>query len=390
MKNLQKRLLGLTMAMAMAFTLLPANLMPTVLAAEYESDLADGDTSPPEETDETGPETDETDPSGDTETGEADAEAGDGDEVPSDETETDETDPTDDDVPDDTDPSIETDLTPTYSSSSTDPSDKFPVTVERYTPQEIDDLVAAGYTTIANAAALAAITNLNGRYVLTDNIALTGEWTPLGNGNNTANYFTGTFDGNGYTISGLAISGSNQYSGLFGYVSGATIQNLGLEDVAIDVSFNNNIYAGGLAGYATAATTATTAGTAPTSTLTIENCFVTGSVAAESASSNGSHVSYAGGLVGYLAAAVSGNGTTAIQSRGEATALLAHCANWARVESAVASTTYTAYAGGLTGYASATTSGIYARHNAALTISGSANAGAVKATTQSSSSTSNS
>lgn len=61
--------------------------------------------------------------------------------------------------------------------------------------------------------------------------APTNEWIPIGN---LTYPFTGTFDGNGYTISGLYI---NQYQanetgyhkGLFGFVSGGTVSNIGLE-----------------------------------------------------------------------------------------------------------------------------------------------------------------
>ena len=62
-------------------------------------------------------------------------------------------------------------------------------------------------------------------YRLEDDIALTsGNWTPIGG--NGVNNFEGHFDGQGYTISGLKISGThNADEGLFGYNSG-TICNL--------------------------------------------------------------------------------------------------------------------------------------------------------------------
>lgn len=49
------------------------------------------------------------------------------------------------------------------------------------------------------------------------------EWTPIGNGNNSF-AFSGTFDGDGYTISGLNVPDTNA-PGLFGYIFG-TVQNL--------------------------------------------------------------------------------------------------------------------------------------------------------------------
>lgn len=54
--------------------------------------------------------------------------------------------------------------------------------------------------------------------VLTTNIDLTGEaWTPIGS---ESNPYTGTFDGAGYTISGMTIENAESYSGLFGNVTG--------------------------------------------------------------------------------------------------------------------------------------------------------------------------
>ncbi len=63
--------------------------------------------------------------------------------------------------------------------------------------------------TAQNAAACA---------VLTTNIDLTGEaWTPIGS---ESNPYTGTFDGQNHTISGMTIENAESYSGLFGNVTG--------------------------------------------------------------------------------------------------------------------------------------------------------------------------
>ena len=63
--------------------------------------------------------------------------------------------------------------------------------------------------TALNAAACA---------VLTTNIDLTGEaWTPIGS---ESNPYTGTFDGQNHTISGMTIENAESYSGLFGNVTG--------------------------------------------------------------------------------------------------------------------------------------------------------------------------
>lgn len=58
--------------------------------------------------------------------------------------------------------------------------------------------------------------------------------------------FTGTFDGNGFKILQVFISG-NRYLGLFGQIgSGAKVENLGIIDIKLG---DSGQYAGGLAGY---------------------------------------------------------------------------------------------------------------------------------------------
>ena len=69
-------------------------------------------------------------------------------------------------------------------------------------------------------------------------------WEPIGNKNTP---FTGTFDGMGHTIKGLYINRTSEdYVGLFGYVSGATIKNCKLEAGKIKGSG----FVGGFVGYA--------------------------------------------------------------------------------------------------------------------------------------------
>ena len=76
-------------------------------------------------------------------------------------------------------------------------------------------------------------------YIQTANIDAfsTSSWddssgfSPIGN-NSTK--FTGSYDGDGYTINGLTIDReSDNYIGLFGYTNGATIQDLGVTNVNI-------------------------------------------------------------------------------------------------------------------------------------------------------------
>lgn len=86
---------------------------------------------------------------------------------------------------------------------------------------------------------------------LTDNIDMSSiaNFAPIGT--ETASY-TGTFNGNGHSISGLSVSGSD-YVGLFGYVKGAVIQNINLCDSQITATNAGGIgtSTGGIVGFAT-------------------------------------------------------------------------------------------------------------------------------------------
>ena len=119
---------------------------------------------------------------------------------------------------------------------------------------------AEGLKNIAKLVNEEGKTDIN--ITLTDNIDLTGiDWTPIGKDDNKA--YTGTFDGNGKTITGLTVTGSNEYAGLFGDIDeNGTVKNVVLEDVQI-TSDNSSGSVGGVAG---------------DSWGTIENCSVSGSV----------------------------------------------------------------------------------------------------------------
>ena len=134
---------------------------------------------------------------------------------------------------------------------------------------------------VYNAEGLKNIAELvNEEWKLGINITLTADidlkgidWTPIGKDNNKA--YTGTFDGGGKTITGLTVTGSNKYAGLFGRIgSGGTVKNVVLEGVQI-TSDNSSGYASGVAG---------------NSCGTIENCSVSGSVSGSFS---------VGGVVGY-------------------------------------------------------------------------------------------
>ena len=116
--------------------------------------------------------------------------------------------------------------------------------------------------------------------ILDKDIDLTNtKWTPIGT--DFSKRYTGTFDGNGNTISGLTVKGSNEYAGLFGCIDdGGTVKNVVLENVQI-ASDNQYANVGGVAGY---------------SRGNIENCSVSGSVSGNSNSNGTSNC--VGGVVG--------------------------------------------------------------------------------------------
>ncbi len=83
---------------------------------------------------------------------------------------------------------------------------------------------------------------------LTANIDLENEeWTPIGVDMDSA--YTGTFEGNHKTITGLKITQNIQYAGLFGYINGATISNVTLKGGSIRTEYERG-YAGGIVAFA--------------------------------------------------------------------------------------------------------------------------------------------
>ena len=150
-----------------------------------------------------------------------------------------------------------------------------------------------GNYTVTSAEGLKAVAdianngNLGINITLTENINLTDmDWAPIGIDYN--HQYTGTFNGGGHTITGLTVTGSNEYAGLFGRIgSGGKVMNVKLEGVQIE-SDNEMSAVGGVVGY---------------SYGNIENCSVSGSVSSNST---------AGGVVGaQLGGSITGCNTSA-------------------------------------------------------------------------------
>ncbi len=146
---------------------------------------------------------------------------------------------------------------------------------------------------ISTEAQLKAIaTNLNGHYVLTQDITLSdAEWTPIGT---SSDPFTGTLDGQGHTIKGLTVGNganndANKNKAFFGFTNGATVKNIaftsavvkGHEQAAIVVaqatsSTLSNIYVSGvITGHDHVGTIAGDARGTTDKPTTITNCVST-------------------------------------------------------------------------------------------------------------------
>jgi hypothetical protein len=211
--------------------------------------------------------------------------------------------------------------------------------------------------TITDQAGLANIaTNLTANYALANDITVSGNWTPIGDG---PNKFEGTLDGNGHTITlnspAIQPVADEINYGLFGAIgTGAEIKNLKLDGTVSftgddtrfgplvgwnggtirNVASSVNVtveatdveaYGGGIAGMNTGGL--------------IENCYSTGNIAAANAvvvsgMTPDSIVAYAGGIAGQRYSGSIKN----CWAEGTISAGVPNGANWG------------AAAGGITGY----------------------------------------
>lgn len=102
-------------------------------------------------------------------------------------------------------------------------------------------------------------------------------FAPIGNGSVK---FTGSYNGQEFSIDGLLINRTSDYIGLFSWISGATIQNLSVTNVDI----SGGTYVGGLVGVNTVS-------------AVISNCSTSGRVTGGD---------YVGGLIGFSNATITG------------------------------------------------------------------------------------
>ena len=186
------------------------------------------------------------------------------------------------------------------------------------------------------------ILNETDDFAFWDSVPPENKWTPIGSSNedDSYSYFTGTFDGNGHTISGMYVTGQNDYSGLFGVSRNALFKNITLIDSYVD----GGSYTGGICGYYAADTKEESGFTA---------CAFSGKV-----KSNGNN---AGGITGYFRAEGDKN-----------TTFISECCANGIIESGKG------YAGGITGVAEADTGSVIIKNcfNTAIVKSGK-NAGGI-------------
>ena len=200
-------------------------------------------------------------------------------------------------------------------------------------------------------------------YKLTKSLNLEGaEWTPLGTGTDTS--FTGTFDGNGYTISNfkMTTAQTNARLGFFGWITNATVKDLTLDQVTVEVG-----------DYAVAALVAESSGSV------VSGCTVTANVQVSNSRSSGGNIT--GGVVAWAkdgsliencvnnakvstSCAVAGP-VGGIVGRIDDTASIQSCQN----NAAVSSTTSTQI-GGIVGYCKGTNIISYCENNGDVTLSG--------------------
>lgn len=167
----------------------------------------------------------------------------------------------------------------------------------------VKDLIAGEYLLSsaqdlqAFAAAVNAGKDFSGeKVVLTDNIDLSGvAWTPIGSvqngagvgyGEELANVFRGSFDGNGHTISDLTVKGQNN-AGFFGVLApdAATVENVTFTGAVIEGDECAGVLAG--AAYATGYTWESGVGFAfAVADISVADSAVTAN-------------KYAGGVIGY-------------------------------------------------------------------------------------------
>lgn len=228
----------------------------------------------------------------------------------------------------------------------------------------------------------------SGSYKLANDITLSGAWSPLP-------AFSGTFDGNGHTISGLTITSLNNTAkdtllGMFASVSSTgAVKNLTLDQVIIDASViasgsnTSRLDVGVIAG-------------STSDTATVSNCKVSGKITVtQTAESSANGRTRVGGILGYANNAIEycvSNVVITVTSAyagtdyskacyvggivGQSVGTVEYCVNNGAV-TVTAKGTYPVYAGGICG-----TNTTWGWGSAAVIVESCVNRGAVSATAE--------
>ena len=170
-------------------------------------------------------------------------------------------------------------------------------------------------------------------FKLTADIALTTEWTPIGNEDAP---FKGVFNGNGHTISGMSVdvSGSNVYAGLFGYSEGE-IKNLTVKADYINVEAEENAYVAAIVGFSNRGT--------------ISNCYAEAEITVSAETRLNTSNVYVG--------VIAGKATGAIISAKAYGSILAEAV--ATSSERTSSSPIQIYAGGIVGFADKSLENVY-------------------------------
>ena len=203
--------------------------------------------------------------------------------------------------------------------------------------------------------------DLNAHYVLNNDLSFNAAdfsengqffnegkgWDPIGDENGP---FAGSLNGQQFTISGLVINSDNKYEGLFGYASGATINNLGVSVDHNVVTTSSDAYIGGIVGYG--------------NNVSLDGCSFTGTLTTKVISTTDTVSHYVGGIAGYIGSGSiinctsDGNITSDAKSGrfggivGYSDCSISRCSNSSNISSNCDNVKGDTYYGGIAGYAS--------------------------------------
>jgi len=170
---------------------------------------------------------------------------------------------------------------------------------------------------------------LDKHYSQTADIDLNGvTWTPIGIGTTMANSFTGSYNGGGYSISNLNVNGASGDYGLFGAIrTGGAVRNVAL--INVSVSSNQGGSIGGIAGRIDG--------------VTVENCFVSGTINAFQSGGGIVGTSYEGIVKNcYTTCDVTGSAIGGIVGDNDFRSTITNCYATGKISGA--------YSGGITGF----------------------------------------